>query len=144
MFALPQHLHVRRFLAKLFITAWIAASGPVPALASWTTDGNPLGPRLINEGPTRSVSDGAGGVIVTWVDARDCDHNNIYAQHLDAGENPLWSPDGITVCTAVDIQAIPHIISDMAGGAIIFWQDYRGGPNPKIYAQRLNGLGAAL
>jgi len=142
MSAWPTHRHVRRFLARILLTAWMVASGPLPAFASWTTDGNALGPRLINEGYSRTVADGTGGMIVTWMETRDCDHANIYAQHLNAAGAPLWGTDGTTVCTAIDVQGFPHIVSDMAGGAIIFWQDSRGGPNSKIYAQRINGLGA--
>lgn len=51
-----------------------------------------------------------------------------------------WSLDGNPVSTAVNGQGIPIAISDGAGGAILFWEDYRSGA-ADLYAQRLNAAG---
>ncbi len=45
-----------------------------------------------NNSQVEGVSDGAGGVIVTWSQGSDT-----YAQHLDADGAPLWEVDGIPV-----------------------------------------------
>jgi hypothetical protein len=90
----------------------------------------------------RLVSDGVGGAIVTWRDERGAS-DDIYAQGLDPNGNALWTADGIGVCTATGDQEDPSLDTDGAGGAIIAWQDYRGGL-ADIYAQRLDPNGDAL
>ncbi|MFN3533608.1 MAG: hypothetical protein ACK41Q_14065 [Candidatus Brocadia sp.] len=88
------------------------------------------------------ISDGAGGAIITWEDARDS-HFDIYAQRIDAHGNVLWAKDGIPVCVAAENQNRPKVISDGAGGAIITWQDMRNGiGNYDIYAQRIDANGS--
>ena len=138
MVSLRQRLGL--FIAGLVL---IAGNG-APAFASWTTDGNALGPRLINEAQSRTAPDGAGGAFVVWLEARDCDHSNIWAQHLNAAGTPLWGMDGAPVCTFVEAQVIPHITSDGAGGALIFWQDERTGTHSNFFGQHLNSAGVAL
>ena len=54
-----------------------------------------------------------------------------------------WSNDpnvNNPICTTVNDQTDPIIISDGYGGAIIVWTDKRGG-NPDIYAQRIDANG---
>lgn len=87
------------------------------------------------------ISDGAGGAIMTWEDARNV-HFDIYAQRVDAEGNISWIKDGIPVCTMPEKQDKPRIISDSAGGAIITWHDIRSGNgNYDIYAQRISADG---
>jgi len=45
------------------------------------------------------------------------------------------------ICTASNDQALPNIISDGAGGAIITWEDFRNGGNYDVYTQRINFAG---
>ena len=52
----------------------------------------------------------------------------------------LWIADGVPVCTATGPQSNPQVASDGAGGAIITWQDYRGGDGD-IYSQKINPIG---
>lgn len=88
------------------------------------------------------ISDGAGGAIITWEDARD-GHFDIYAQRIDAHGNVLWTKDGIPICTAPENQNRPKVVGDEAGGAIITWQDMRSGvSNSDIYAQRIDANGS--
>jgi len=54
-----------------------------------------------------------------------------------------WGQDGIPICAVAGNQYPNDIISDGAGGAIITWQDYRGG-NWDIYAQKVDANGNAL
>src|SRR3989338_7023618 len=42
------------------------------------------------------VSDGAGGAIIAWEDARNV-HFDIYAQRVDAHGNVLWKKDGVSI-----------------------------------------------
>jgi hypothetical protein len=91
------------------------------------------------------VSDGTGGVIITWEDERDSEEEmypNIYAQRIDSNESVKWTKNGIAVCNVKGHYAqSPQIISDGQGGAIISWYDERNGG---IYAQRLGPDGNPL
>jgi hypothetical protein len=89
------------------------------------------------------ISDGAGGAIITWQDARGT-HADIYAQRIDLLGQVQWTTDGIAISTEVFLQWIPQLVSDGAGGAIITWQDRRSGYKHDIYAQRVNANGGAL
>jgi hypothetical protein len=87
------------------------------------------------------VADGLGAVVVVWADSRP-GSNDIYAQRLDAVGTPLWTANGVAVCTAANDQLAPVIVSDGVGGAIIAWTDDRAGAGSSdIYAQRLNSSG---
>ncbi len=46
------------------------------------------------------------------------------------------------VCTAANLQTAARIVPDGAGGAIIAWQDERGGSSYDIYAQHVTASGA--
>ena len=86
------------------------------------------------------TSDGAGGAIVTWQDNRSGHDLDIYAQHVTANGmlDPRWGGmNGVAVCTAAKHQTDPSIVSDGAGGAIVAWQDSRGGGSWDIYVQHL-------
>ncbi len=89
------------------------------------------------------VSDGAGGAVVTWGDARNGNYD-IFAQHVLAGGtvDPAWPADGRALCTAAGHQVSPAVVSDGAGGAIVTWQDLRGGIVYSIYAQHVLAGGA--
>lgn len=94
------------------------------------------------QAPADAVSDGAGGVIVTWQDPRGADLD-IYAQRVDSTGTAAWATDGAPVCTAPGDQSSPRVIPDGAGGAIVVWQDARG-TSLDIYAQRLGADGTQL
>jgi hypothetical protein len=89
------------------------------------------------------VSDGAGGAIVTWEDNRS--GKDIYAQRVLASGalDAAWPVNGLALCTAIQGQGLPDIVSDGAGGAIVVWHDLRvNGANTDIYAQHALASGA--
>jgi len=86
------------------------------------------------------VTDGLGGAIITWYDAR-VGNNNVYAQRINSIGNVAWTTNGVPVCAMTGDQAYPSIASDGVGGAVFSWQDFRYG-NWDIFAQRINGNGA--
>src|SRR5262249_59345904 len=47
----------------------------------------------------------------------------------------------LVVCNATGLQEQPVLVSDLAAGALIFWQDARNGSNYDIYAQRISATG---
>jgi hypothetical protein len=90
------------------------------------------------------LSDGLGGAIITWYDARNPSTGyDIYAQRVTARGAIAagWIPNGVALCTASGDQVYPALDSDGAGGAIIDWDDYRSGTDVDIYAQRVSSDG---
>ena len=87
------------------------------------------------------VSDGEGGGVIVWEDARTGSDYDIYAQRLDASGHVLWPANGIAVCKAIGLQHFPQITADSAGGYIVTWYDRRNGKNYDIYAQRIDANG---
>jgi hypothetical protein len=85
------------------------------------------------------VSDGAGGAIVAWQDARGDD---VYSQRISAEGAAQWPDNGVGVCVAPGKQWNPEIAPDGEGGAIVAWQDARSGEdNCDLYAQRIGSDG---
>ncbi|MFI5252034.1 MAG: T9SS type A sorting domain-containing protein [Bacteroidota bacterium] len=89
------------------------------------------------------ISDGSGGVIITWEDNRTGSDYDIYAQRITSDGNLLWNASGAPVCVYTGDQYNPHIVSDGKGGAVIVWQDHRAA-DYDVYAQRLNSSGLTL
>ena len=110
----------------------------------WTADGNVVCTETSEQDSPAMTSDGAGGAIVTWTDARD-GFTDIYAQRLNVTGTALWTADGVEICGAANAQSDPQIISDNGGGAILLWGDARdsGTTGDDIYVQRVNASGAA-
>jgi hypothetical protein len=113
-------------------------------VAQWTSNGVALSTAANDQSSAKIISDGAGGAIVTWQDLRS-GASDIYAQRVTASGVVQWTAAGVAICTAANHQWDPKIISDGAGGAIVTWWDYRGGPNSSdVYAQRVDSSGAVL
>ena len=110
------------------------AAGP-----QWTTNGIPLTSTAPSGQMTPvMVSDDAGGAIVVWGDYRS--GSSVYAQRIDGSGNPLWSIDGVALCTWANVDEIA-VTTDAAGGAIATWDDNRTLVED-IYAQRVDTNGA--
>ena len=103
----------------------------------WASQGVPVCTAVFNQKNPRLVEDGMGGAYIVWQDRRSNVDYDIYAQHINSSGTILWPANGIIVCNAVDKQTDPKIVSDGLGGAIVTWQDRRGGVDYDIYAQRL-------
>ncbi len=88
-----------------------------------------------------AVADGAGGVEVAWEDVR-AGNSDIYAQRIGAAGTPLWTANGVALCTLASAQTVPRFASDGAGGLIVAWQDARGA-DVDVYAQRVTAAGTA-
>ena len=117
----------------------IAAAGTVP----WTTNGVAVCTATGTQDYPTIVSDGAGGVIVAWTDYRSDGQGDIYAQRISASGAPQWTANGVAICTTIDVQQYPKIVSDGAGGAIVTWRS--GAANGwDIYARRIKADGTVL
>jgi hypothetical protein len=110
-------------------------------ISQWTANGVPV---CVRPGPQVGisiVSDGGGGVLVAWSDLRNPPFlNDIYAQRLDATGSPQWPSGGVGICTVPENALRPSVAADGAGGAVIAWEDGRGG----IFAQRIDASGTTL
>lgn len=88
------------------------------------------------------TTDTAGGAIIAWRDSRGASAD-VYAQRVSATGTPLWTSDGVAVCTAAEQQNDISIVSDGQGGAFLAWKDPRNGfANNDIFAQALTSSGA--
>jgi hypothetical protein len=88
------------------------------------------------------ASDGSGGAFAVWQDNRTGEPD-IYAQRIDSNGVVQWAPDGVPVCDTSGSQTFPQVRGDGSGGAIVIWQDLRGGVHYVPFAQKLDGSGLA-
>lgn len=125
----------------------LRVAGDGTPATGWPTNGKRLGQGVgsfANEVDT--CPDLAGGQFVAWAQKT---FNQIRVTRLDAAGNVVagWTAAGTIIRvgspTLSGLGAAPRIASDGAGGCIVTWTDTRGGANAQMYAQRMNGAGAA-
>ncbi len=107
----------------------------------WMGGGVPISSAAGDQSHPAIAGDGAGGAIITWQDHRGSDLD-VYAQRVNAAGSVQWLSNGVPVSVATNDQALPAIVSDGAGGAVIAWQDLRGGSDFDMYSQRINASGS--
>jgi hypothetical protein len=98
-------------------------------------------------------TDADGGAIVAWTDWRNdptaSGNNDIYAQRIDSSGTTRWSGSGVLLppfivgSTAPGSQALPEVVADGVGGAIVTYQD-KGGSSWDISATRVDAFGTKL
>ncbi|MBI4208901.1 MAG: M36 family metallopeptidase [Deltaproteobacteria bacterium] len=115
----------------------------------WALDGIPIVVAPNGQGVDLGfMSDGAGGVIMTWTDYRNGTGSNnpdIYAQKIDSDGNSLWQNNGVPIVSQSHYQYDDRLVSDGMGGAIITWTDKRDNTGyDDIYAQRIDANGSVL
>ena len=69
------------------------------------------------------VSDGAGGAFLAWIDYRDDELGDVYAQHLDSDGNLSWDPAGVPVATNTGSQQTANMARGATGVAYVIWDD---------------------
>jgi hypothetical protein len=109
----------------------------------WTDGGVGVCTAYYDQYHPQITTDGAGGAIIAWDDARDAYQYDIYVRRITAGGTPLWTTNGVPLCSAMYDQQNPQITSDGVGGAVVTWTDWRVG-YMDIYAQRVNGDGVPV
>lgn len=88
--------------------------------------------------------DGQGGAFIAWTDARD-GSGGIYAQHIDAQGNSLWTTNGVQIISSQAVNLA--LVADGQGGVIVAWNDSRA-PLPfsqhgHLCMQHINSSGTA-
>jgi hypothetical protein len=91
----------------------------------WTSEGVSVCSAEEVQNYVRAIPDGSGGVIAVWKDSRNNETGDIYAQRVSASGSPLWTLDGVAICTVPLWQRNPHLLSDGSGGAMFVWEDAR-------------------
>lgn len=107
----------------------------------WVANGTPICTETGDQLNPQICIDGNGGAIITWNDFRSGSNYDIYVQRINSSGYIMWAVNGTPICTKNGYQIYPKICSDEVGGAIITWQDSRGGSQFDIYAQRINSNG---
>jgi len=126
----------RSILLSLFLITLFARS----ADAQWGPNAAPVCIAANAQSNPRVATDGAGGAIFVWDDARSLAEAAVYIQKLNSAGSAQWTNNGVLVAT---VASRPRVISDGAGGAIVAWRDTRSGAIG-VYAQRFNSSGAPL
>lgn len=119
--------------------------------AQWGTNGLVVCNAADRQGHVTVVPDGAGGALVTWLDARaeDVPNWDLYAQRLDSAGARQWSVTGVPLCTAPgqqggvgNISGAPRggVVPCGAGGWIAAFTD-ASSDSGDIYAQRVSAGG---
>ncbi len=134
----------RRLLLLGFALSVLALCVPHDAAAVWSALGTQLPSNIMGGAQVSAVLDGSGGAIYAlWTYNQQTGEQDIGAQRIDAEGNVLWGASGVVVCAAAGNQAAPVIATDMAGGAIIAWNDLRSG-STRTYVQRIDSNGNVL
>ncbi|HEX5043798.1 MAG TPA: hypothetical protein VFV75_12880 [Candidatus Polarisedimenticolaceae bacterium] len=119
----------------------VLASGVVDP--AWPANGRALCTAPGGQFRPRITTDGAGGAIVTWTDARV--GVDIFAQRVLASGvvDPRWPVNGLAISIAPGDQFFPEIASDGSDGALVTWIDGRSTfGSTDIFAQHVLGQGA--
>ncbi|MFH1958039.1 MAG: FG-GAP-like repeat-containing protein [bacterium] len=109
--------------------------------ASWDFHGNAICDEAGQDQFNPKIVMSGEKAIITWHDYRTSGVADIYAQQVNESGATQWQVNGVEVCTATNNQEYPAITEDGTDGAIIAWQDLRGGTTVHIYSQRLNSAG---
>ena len=129
-------LQTSEVLAQHFTAAGVPAPGwPARGLAVADVPPDADSPSI--------VSDGAGGVIVVWMDYSG-GRTMPRAQHLSAAGQHLWASAGVALSAGDSVRVAPVAVSDGAGGAIVAWLDLSDGTFTQggIVLQHVLGIGA--
>ncbi|MBK9472418.1 MAG: T9SS type A sorting domain-containing protein [bacterium] len=109
----------------------------------WGAAGVPVCTASYSQSAAAITSDGSGGAVVAWQDARSPDHD-IYTQHLSSAGAQLWPATGVAVCTQPGFQSAPALVPGRDGGALAAWVDFREGSHADIYARIIAADGTPL
>jgi hypothetical protein len=101
----------------------VLGSGAIAA--GWPVDGRAVCTAPVLQDHPILTSDGAGGAIVTWLDARGGRNHNPFAQHVLASGvvDPAWPDNGTALSLSSGEEIAASIVPDGAGGAIVAWEE---------------------
>jgi hypothetical protein len=90
---------------------------------AWPANGRAISDAAVLETRPLTISDGAGGAVVTWQGSTV--HLNMYAQHVKATGvvDPAWPVGGRALSITDRTQSHADIAPDGSGGAVVAWED---------------------
>lgn len=94
----------------------VSASG----IPQWTANGVPVCTTIGENERLKVASDGAGGLLMAWIDARS-GTSQAYAQRITSTGAPAWTVDGLAFCPDCGPEAGHWITSGTNGEAIVGW-----------------------
>jgi hypothetical protein len=103
----------------------------------WADGGVMINGKIDRQEDIVMIGVGNDEVVAAWVDFRNGDDGDIYAQKLDANGNLLWNTNGVPVCLDPDEQISLNIVSDENGGAYLIWIDGRNPGGVDIYGTHI-------
>jgi hypothetical protein len=128
--------------SALPLGAWLLLAATFcPAAGSAAAWNLPVCTSPLSQDLPQIISDGSGGVIITWQATATSGVQGIFAQRLDREDRAAWGENGIAVCPRPTDQKWPTLVADSSGGAIVVWQDHRSGNNWDVFAQRIDRSG---
>src|SRR5262249_52380887 len=91
----------------------------------WAVNGVDVCTAPLGQGDPKPIPDGAGGAIVTWLDARDGVNAHPFAQHVLARGtvDPAWPVPGRAISLSSGFAFSSSIVSDGRAGAIVAWEE---------------------
>lgn len=108
----------------------------------WAASGLAVCTAVSDQSVPRIVSDGSGGAVMAWADARLGPGSDVFAQRVSSDGVALWTPQGVLLGGAAGYQDFLAIVSNADAGAIVAWTDERAGASSDdIYAQRVERYG---
>jgi hypothetical protein len=118
----------------------ILANGTIDP--AWPAAGRAIALSWGNQDPPVLAIDGNGGALVAWAQWNG-GTRDIFVKHVLASSalDPAWPANGRVLIADSYDQESPAIVADGAGGAIVSWDDQRGGGR-NIYAQHVLPTGA--
>ncbi|MEQ1833825.1 MAG: hypothetical protein ABL977_12285, partial [Candidatus Eisenbacteria bacterium] len=123
------------------VLAMLSLAGRVSA-ANWTATGVAFNIAAGDASNLRMVSDGRGGFVAAWIDARNTPAE-IYCQRVDSTGTAQWAANGVLVSTGFTGLAALNAASDGQNGIVVAWVADRPSGQRNIYVQRLDQSGAA-
>lgn len=84
-----------------------------------------------------AITDGSGGVFISWVDYRFDEQGDIFIQHLNSDGETLMDDNGVALAQVEGKQITINMCTDSLGGAFITWQDKRSGVDDDIYGTHI-------
>jgi hypothetical protein len=123
----------------------LSAAGSIPP--GWASGGQPVSIAPRSQFSPWPVSDGTGGVVLTWSDFRadtTGSRPNLYAHRLTAAGEPAsgWQQYGTPVRVAPTSISATGPVADGAGGILVGWVDYnQSSVTSRVYVQRVAGDG---
>ena len=107
----------------------------------WTADGIALCSDADDQTSLALISDGEGGAIAGWTDARDSNYE-VYVQRVTPSGATLWTADGVNPMPNPRAESTPALVSDGAGGSIVVCLA-AGGGYANVYAGLVDASGTS-